>query len=170
MKKKLVAQFLIFSLLFNSAFSLFAEDTTPKDYEENEFPQSLKDLRRFEIITIGALPFVTLDTSLAYSTYRYVKNDFDEAYQPDIFSTTSYTQEEQKGIILTSVGICLGIGLTDFIVQLIKRSAKKRKPQINYDDIAVIPIAEDEDASRIPLPAEQEIEIETDDEVQEIEE
>ena len=170
MKKRLISILIISALFLNSLSPLFSEDTTPVPYDDKEFPQTLKDLRRFEIITIGALPFVTLDTSLAYSTYRYVKNDFDEAYQPDIFSTTSYTQEEQKGIILTSVGICLGIGLTDFIVQLIKRSAKKRKPQINYDDIAVIPIAEDEDASRIPLPAEQEIEIETDDEVQEIEE
>ncbi len=164
MKKKLIAKILIFSILFNTALPLFSEestDTTPKPYEEDEFPQALKDLRRFEIITIGALPFVTLDTSLAYSTYRYAKNDFDDAYKPDIFSSSSFSQEEQKGIILTSVGICVGIGLSDLIVQLIKRSAKKRKkPEVNYDDIAVVPIAEDSDASQIPLPSDEAAELE----------
>jgi len=171
MKKKLIAKILIFSILFNTALPLFSEestDTTPKPYEEDEFPQALKDLRRFEIITLGALPFVTLDTSLAYSTYRYARNDFDDDYKPDIFSSSSFSQEEQKGIILTSVGICVGIGLSDLIVQLIKRSAKKRKkPEVNYDDIAVVPIAEDNDASEIPLPSEENSEAENPDEIQE---
>ncbi len=161
MKKRLLVKILIFSLVFNFTAPIFAEDTTPKPYNTEEFPQTLKDIRRFEIITIGALPFVTLDTTLVYSNYRYAKHDFDEAYKPDIFSAASYTQEEQRGIILTSVGICVGIGLGDLIVQIIKRSVKKHKPQVNYDDISVIPIAEDEDASVIPLPSEttvQEIE------------
>ena len=166
MKKKFIAKILILSLLLNISIPAFSEDTTPKPYKDDEFPQTLKDIRRFEIITIGALPFVTLDTTIAYSNYRYIRNDFDEAYKPDIFSSSSYTQEEQKGIILTSVGICVGIGLTDLIVQIIKRSIKKKKPQINYDDISVIPISEDEDASIIPLPENNM----NADEVQEIEE
>ncbi len=165
MKKRLIAKILILSLMFNLTLPAFSEDNTPKPYKDDEFPQTLKDIRRFEIITIGALPFVTLDTTIAYSNYRYIRNDFDEAYKPDIFSSTSYTQEEQKGIILTSVGICVGIGLTDLVVQIIKRSIKKKKPQVNYDDISVIPISEDEDASIIPLPENSRT-----DEVQEIEE
>ena len=170
MKKSLIAKILIVSLFLNSALPLFSEDTSPKAYEDDEFPQTLKDIRRFEIITPGALPFVTLDTTLAYSTYRYARNDFDDAYKPDIFSPSSFSQEEQKGIILTSVGICAGIGLTDLIVQIIKRSVKKKKKQINYDDISIIPIAEDEDASVIPLPSDLENSEDIPDEVQEIEE
>lgn len=170
MKKSLIAKILIVSLFLNSALPLFSEDTSPKAYEDDEFPQTLKDIRRFEIITLGALPFVTLDTTLAYSTYRYARNDFDDAYKPDIFSPSSFSQEEQKGIILTSVGICAGIGLTDLIVQIIKRSVKKKKKQINYDDISIIPIAEDEDASVIPLPSDLENSEDIPDEVQEIEE
>ena len=126
MKKRLVSLVLISALFLNFAAPVFADDTTPVPYDDKEFPQTLKDLRRFEIITLGALPFVTLDTTLAYSTYRYAKNDFDDAYKPDIFSPSSFTQEEQKKIILTSVGICAGIGLTDLIVQIIKRSVKKK--------------------------------------------
>ena len=177
MKKRLIAKILLLSLFFNFSLPAFSDDSTPKPYEDDEFPQTLKDIRRFEIITIGALPFVTLDTTLVYSNYRWYRHDFDDAYKPDIFSAASYTQEEQKGIILTSVGICLGIGLTDLVVQLVKRGIKKHKPQVNYDDIAVIPISEDEDASVIPLPgdatdagAENSEAAEALDEVQEIEE
>ena len=155
MKKRLISKILIFSLLINFTLPSFSEDTTPKPYEDDEFPLTLKDIRRFEIITIGALPFVTLDATLAYSTYRYAKNDFDSAYKPDIFSSSSFSQDEQKGIILTSIGICVGIGLTDMIVQIVKRNSKKRKRPLNYDDIAVIPISEDEDASKIPLPEQE---------------
>lgn len=165
MKKNLIAKILIFSLFLNISVPAFAADTTPKPYDSDELPQTMKDIRRFEIITLGALPFVTLDTTLAYSTWRYVQHDFDSAYQPDIFAASSFSQEEQRNLILTSLGVCIGIGLTDLIVQIIRRSHKKRANQINYDDISIIPISEDEDAQIIPLPsAEDEIE------VQEIEE
>ena len=165
MKKNLIAKILIFSLFLNISVPAFAADTTPKPYDSDELPQTMTDLRRFEIITLGALPFVTLDTTLAYSTWRYVQHDFDSAYQPDIFAASSFSQEEQRNLILTSLGVCIGIGLTDLIVQIIRRSNKKRASQINYDDISIIPISEDEDAQIIPLPsAEDEIE------VQEIEE
>ena len=169
MKGKLISKIIIFSLLLNISLPVYSEDTSPKAYEEDEFPQTLKDLRRFEIITLGSLPFVTLDATLAYSTYRYAAHGFDAAYQPDIFSSSSFSQEEQTGIILTSIGISVGIGLTDLIVQLIKRSPKRKKPEINYDDIAVIPISEDPDAVELPLHQKNESEsLEAD--VQEIEE
>ncbi len=165
MKKNLIAKILIFSLLLNISVPAFSDDTTPKPYDNDELPQTMKDIRRFEIITLGALPFVTLDTTLAYSTWRYVQHDFDSAYQPDIFAASSFSQEEQRNLILTSLGVCIGIGLTDLIVQIIRRSHKKRTTQINYDDISIIPISEDEDAQIIPLPSADD---ET--EVQEIEE
>ena len=153
MKKNLIAKILIFSLFLNISLPAFAADTTPKPYDNDELPQTMKDIRRFEIITLGALPFVTLDTTLAYSTWRYVQHDFDSAYQPDIFAASSFSQEEQRNLILTSLGVCIGIGLTDLIVQIIRRSHKKRTTQINYDDISIIPISEDEDAQIIPLPS-----------------
>ena len=176
MKKHFIVKIILASLMLNLCLPAFAEDNTPKPYEDDEFPQTLKDIRRFEIITLGSLPFVTLDTTLAYSTYRYAKNDFNDAYKPDIFSSSSFSQDEQRGIILTSATICLGIGITDLVVQIIRRNTKKRKRQINYDDIAVVPISQDEDAFELPLPEKdsdsKDIGYETDgsDEIEEIEE
>ena len=160
MKKNLIAKILIFSLFLNFSIPAFAADTTPRPYDKDELPQTMKDIRRFEIITLGALPFVTLDTTLAYSTWRYIQHDFDSAYTPDIFAASSFSQEEQKNLILTSFGVCVGIGLTDLIVQIVRRSHKKRTSQVNYDDISIVPISEDEEAQIIPLPQDipQEIE------------
>ena len=174
---RLIAKLLVFSILLNFSLPVFSEeqtDTTPKPYDKKELPQGIKDLRRFEIITLGALPFVTLDATLAYSTVRYAQHNFDSAYTPDIFSKSNFTQDEQKGIILTSIGICVGIGLTDYIVQLIRRNSKKRHArQITYDDISVIPISEDPDAMEISVPPKNDNQNNDDelfDEVQEIEE
>lgn len=172
-KHNFLVRFLICTLMFSLISPAFCEDTTPLPYEDDEFPQGLKDLRRFEIISLGAMPFVTLDTTLVYSGIRYAKNDFADEYKPNIFDKTSFDSDEQKNIILTSLGISLGIGLTDYIVQLIKRSKKKREKVINYDDIAITPISEDPEAIKLEVPgsnqAEQEIEITDDDEVPEVE-
>ena len=168
-RNSFISKFLIVSIFLNIAMPSFAEDTTPKPYDKEELPQTIKDIRRFEIITLGALPFVTIDTTLAYSTWRYMQHDFDANYKPDPFSASSFSQEEQRNLILTSVGICIGIGLTDLIVQIIKRNYRKRKAQVNYDDISIVPISEDEEAQIIPLPPDYSEEY-PGDEVQEIEE
>lgn len=153
-KKILIIQFLIFSSIFCNL--LFCEDTTPQPYKTDEFPQGLQDLRRFEIITLGSLPFVTLDTTLAYSGIRYIQHGYDPAFKPDIFSKSSFSSDEQKGLILTSLGISVGIGLTDYIVRAIKRSNKRKKDNVHYEDINIYPISEDPEAVKIQLPETQE--------------
>lgn len=160
----------IFSLFYGFFQPLSAEDTTPLPYEQKEFPQGLKDLRRFEIITLGAMPFVTLDTTLVYSGYRYIQSGYNPDFYPNPFAASTYTTDEQKKIILTSLGICVGIGLTDYVVQLIKRSkAKKREKLLTYDDISIYPLSEDPDAILLPEP-EEDIIIVAEDEVEEVEE
>lgn len=175
MKKRFAAKILIFSFLFNLITPAFAaDDKSPKPYDNEELPQTLKDLRRFEIITLGALPFVTLDTTLVFSSVRYAQNDFDDAYKPDIFAKSNFTEDEQKQIIATSIGICVGIGLTDLLVQIIKRSSKKRRERkIVYDDISIFPISEDPDAQLIEPPEENSEKVEEigdNEEIEEIEE
>lgn len=172
-KHNFLVRFLICTLMFSLISPAFCEDTTPAPYEDDEFPQGLKDLRRFEIISLGAMPFVTLDTTLVYSGIRYAQHDFAAEYKPNIFDKTSFNSDEQRNIILTSLGISLGIGLTDYIVQLVKRSKKKREKVINYDDIAITPISEDPDALKIDLPdsneTEQNVEILNNDKIPEVE-
>ena len=70
--RKLILKITAILLCFSFCAHCFGADTTPAPYSEGEFPQFLKDARRFEIITLGALPFVTIQTTLGYSTIKYV--------------------------------------------------------------------------------------------------
>lgn len=150
---------LILTLLFISfSFTGFCEtsnDTSPEEYNKDEIPQALHDLRRFEIITLGALPFVTLDATLTYSTIRYAQHNFDSAYIPNIFASSQeggFTTEEQFGILLSSLGISVGIGITDYIVRLISRNVKKKKIlKTRNKDLTITSISDDPEATKIEL-------------------
>ena len=98
------------------------------------------------------MPFVTLQTSLTYSTIRWGRHNFDSECSRNIFATSTYTPEEQREIILTSLGISVGIALTDYVIQLIKRGNTRKKQQINEDSLFITPLNLDPDASALPLP------------------
>jgi hypothetical protein len=157
--KRLMRNILIF-LSFLVVLPVFADDNsgkTPEPYKDDEFPQFMKDARRAEIITLGAMPFVTLNTTLGYSVIRYCQNDFSSDYIPNPFAKSSasngFTEDEQKTILLTSVGISVGIGLTDLIVNLIKRDIKKKKLlKEKTGPILITPVDQDADAVRIEMP------------------
>ena len=72
---KFILKIVFFSFIFNFCSPLFCEDTTPKPYTDEEFSQVAKDIRRFEIITLGSMPFVTLDTMLVYSGIKYFETN-----------------------------------------------------------------------------------------------
>lgn len=163
MKKKLIASIICLSLFANltPVFAADTKSTTPEPYEEDEFPSWLKDLRRAEIITLGAMPFITLNTSLCYSFGNYAFHNFDSDYFVNPFAqgsdTSSYTSGEQAGILLTSLGICLGIGITDFIVHSVKRSNQKKKMRTQKKgNINIESVADDPEATKIlPPPLHQ---------------
>ena len=124
--------------------------TTPEPYNEDEFSQGLKDLRRFEIITLGAMPFITLDSAIVYNGYKYATGKA-EKFNP--LATADYSQKEMEKIIITSLCVSAGIGLSDYIINLVKRhSIKKRQSLMD----ANITIEENPDAVKIPLPESSE--------------
>lgn len=128
---------------------LYSEETTPLPYESTAFPQFLKDLRRFEIISIGSLPFVTLNTTLVYSGIKYVDSGFDSTYTPNPFAASTYTTDEQKTIILSSVAVCAAIGLTDYIIQIVKRNKEQRRLKLlENEDISIYQIYDAESLNK----------------------
>lgn len=151
--KKIIFFTVLISLL-SSSFPVFSE--TPEPYQKDEFPGILHDIRRAEIITLGSMPFITFGATLGYSFGKYASHNFDSSYFVNPFSSTdenSFSTDEQIGILLTSLGISAGIGLTDFIVHTIKRNnrQKKLKKQKNTE-IQITPIREDPDAIKITPP------------------
>ncbi len=156
MSKKIISLLLIFS--FFSQFSIFAADSkTPEPYKDEEFPGFLHDLRRAEIITLGAMPFITFNATLGYSFGKFAYHGFDSSYFVNPFaqsSDSSFSTEEQVGIILGSLGVSLCIGITDLIVNSVKRNNAKKKKLDQNAPIKINPIENDENAVKIDLPPE----------------
>lgn len=143
--------FLIFVVSLFSVFPVYAEDTkvsrTPDPYGAEEFKQWQKDLRRFEIITFGALPFVSLLSFWAYDIGRSIAHKGDPAYNPwplkDAKIAVKLTEKEQLGVFLTAVGISLGVAIIDLTYRSIKRANAKKLEEKNEEPaILLIPIEE----------------------------
>lgn len=148
MKKNILFKLVLISLIFNLSSPLFCENSADAKENKDEIPQALQDLRRFEIISLGSLPFVLLDANLVYSGVKYFQSGMDSNQFPSL--SPNLTTEEQTGILLTSVGISLGIGLTDLIVNLVKRSKKTKKAKPVEKPIIINPISEDPNAIKLP--------------------
>lgn len=155
-KRKIIT---LFFLTFICVSGMYANTSSSELPSENatvtskETPQWLKDLRDTEIITIGALPFITLGVSLTYSLYLLFKNNFNTTYFVNPFAKSgSYSTEEQVGIIVTSSIICVGIGLTNLTINLVKRDIEKKKNQHFLQDNIKITTVENE-LNVIPIPS-----------------
>ncbi|MBQ9239441.1 MAG: hypothetical protein IJ191_09075, partial [Treponema sp.] len=124
--------------------------------ERGRVPVFWQEVRRTEIVMLGSLPFVTLYTTLGFSIARYIRYDFDSAYTPNPFAKASsalaFSQEEQMKILITSLCISAGIGLTDLTIRLVKRSVAHRRAAREQEAVTVTPIALDAAAVRLPPP------------------
>ena len=141
MKNKIIKCFFIVFLL-SSAINCFSqsEDTTPKPYE---------DLRRFEIITFGSLPFITLDTILIYTGYNWASGGFAGAFPNPFAAMSTFSQNEIIGILVVSFTISLCIAITDYFIHKAKREAiQQKKPE----DIYVLPEELNPTSQEIKLP------------------
>lgn len=142
----------IFLFLFFSAAAVFAQSAESSETAASStetaiesatvsssqfWPQFLSDARRFEIISLGSMPFVMLDCSLVYSGYKCVVNNFDTSYF-NVFSSTNYSTDEIKGLLITSASIAVGIAVTDLVINLIRRNKTKKTETL--DTIKIAPV------------------------------
>lgn len=116
-------------------------DYTPSPYTKDEFPLWVRELRRFEILTLGALPLVTMLSFWTYDIARSIKHAGDERYYPWPLKQSEISvpisSDTQLKIFFTALGISVGIALTDICVRAIIRSIqeqKQAKDNILYDD------------------------------------
>lgn len=153
MKNKRIFAALIIFLFFAVENCFCQTNTSPEPYSDDEFPQFMLDLRRFEIITLGSMPFITLNSSIVYNGYKFATGKSD-TFNP--LATADYSQDEMENIIITSLCISAGIGLTDYIVNLVKRSRINRRLRQQDSNIS---IEENPDAVKIPLPSKESSEV-----------
>jgi len=141
----------IYCLIFFSFTFLHAQSKTPEPYGIDEFTTWQKDLRRFEILSFGALPFVSLLSFWGYDMIRSAKNPGNPAYYPwplkraDI--AAPLTESEQKKVFFTAMGLSVGVALIDYTVRAIRRSVKekrlKREKEMEESAIELIPLEDD---------------------------
>ena len=123
-------------------------ENVPVPYSPEEFTDWQKDLRRAEILSFGALPFVTFVSSIYYDIYRYYSNDKQEGYLPwplkKSESAIGLSESEQKNIFLYSISISVGVAVFDFGFRTVKRaiqnSKAKKENQGYIDPIQIEPI------------------------------
>ena len=130
--RKIILLLMLF-LLTGTVSILYADNNTPEPYEEDEFPQWLKDIRRAEIIFFGSLPISIFLSIEGYEVYRYFSHDMNADYTPWPFRSTEappYTYEEQLTIIGTALIISGVIALLDFIIgKIVWREEEKYETQ-----------------------------------------
>ena len=125
--------FLVLCIMTVAQMPLVAEekDHTPVPYTKEEFPLWQREVRRFEILSFGALPFVTLLSFWGYDMIRAAKHPKDPGYYPwplkQADKAVALTEKEQLGVFLTAAGISVTIALIDITYRAIKRSAEKKR-------------------------------------------
>ena len=143
--------YILFFVLFISIAFAQKVDRTPEPYGIDEFTTWQKDLRRFEILSFGALPFVSLLSFWGYDMIRSAKNPGNAAYYPwplkraDI--AAPLTEKEQKNVFFTAMGLSVGVALIDYTARAIMRRIKQKKLEAQMQDdassIELIPLDDD---------------------------
>ena len=143
--------YILFFITFMSMLFAQKVDRTPEPYGIDEFTTWQKDLRRFEILSFGALPFVSLLSFWGYDMIRAAKNPGNAAYYPwplkraDI--AAPLTEKEQKNVFFTAMGLSVGVALIDYTARAIMRSIKQKKLEAEMQEeagaIELIPLDDD---------------------------
>ena len=140
-----------------------SQTVTPAPIEDGEIPLWASELRRFEIVSFGSLPFAMMLSTIGYDSYRYFSNGMDGNYAPWPFKKTSsagYTEDEQKNIFFTAIGISLGAALIDQGIRFLVRAREKRLAESRQrGNIVITPVSGAPDTTAVPeeqdLPAEE---------------
>jgi len=139
---------LTFFSLLSTVYSAEKKDRTPEPYGINEFNTWQKDLRRFEILSFGALPFVSLFSFWGYDMIRSAKHPKNPAYypwpikRPDVY--VALTEKEQKKVLFAAMGLSVGVALIDYttraIIRAVNRKRLAKEASAQLDAIEAIPL------------------------------
>lgn len=95
----------------------------PEPYAEDEFPRWLRELGRFEAITVGSFPLMYFYSGVGLDLYRFTANGFDAAYAPWPFKgPTSYqpTEADRNVRLATALGLSVGVAAVDLLIRTLR--------------------------------------------------
>ena len=122
--------------------------TTTLPFIPETAPQWVKDLRRWEIVAFGSIPFTMFTATFAMDTYRWSQTK-DQRYAPWPFKSAgaiAMTNSEQELTFIMAAGLSLTVAFTDLIIVQVKRSKARKRAEAMPVGTAII--------VRTPLPDE----------------
>jgi hypothetical protein len=138
----------IFFLLLAMPVFLVPAQTSSTNTNNNFFdlsgaPQWVRDLRRWEIVAFGTIPFAMFTATFGMDMYRWNNAngmDFSDAgrkYAPwPLKSAGAFTMESQEmeQTLIIAASLCVSVAVADLIITLIKRhKAQKRAEALPHN-------------------------------------
>jgi hypothetical protein len=168
---KAVKRTTLFSLLlavpvFLTPAQTSGTSTTGSYFDLSDAPQWVRDLRRWEIVAFGTIPFAMFTATFGMDMYRWKQaNDMDfsaagRRYAPWPFKSAGAIAMEPKEIertLIIAASLCITVAFADLIINQIKRAnARKRAEAIpqNVPTINHRPQYEDIPQAQETLPEE----------------
>ena len=110
----------------------------PAYFDTSGYPQWVRDLRRWEIVTFGSFPFAMFTATFAMDMYRWNDangldwSDTGRQYAPWPLKSAGakvMTDTEQKITISVAAGLSIAIAVTDLIIVQVKRAKAKKRAE-----------------------------------------
>jgi len=134
--KKWTALFLLFVIL---AVQVHAQTTTTQaGFDQSTWPQWLRDIRRWEIVAFGSIPFTMFTATFAMDMYRWNNAngmDFSDAgrrYAPWPLKSAgapAMDNKEMETTIIIAACLSIGIAVADQIIFQVKRNRARRRAE-----------------------------------------
>lgn len=113
-------------LLLSGILPLAAQESSyePEPYRDDEFPEWLVKLRRFEVIAVGTFPAALIVSNLGYSLYRLVEAAAEggapEREGLPVFlglgGAEALSDRERRGVLAVSLSLSGTVALLDLIL------------------------------------------------------
>jgi len=135
--------------------STTGSSTTGSYFDLSGSPQWVRDLRRWEIVAFGSIPFAMFTTTFGMDLYRWNKangmdwSDSGRRYAPwPLKSAGAITMDsdEMKRTLIISGGLCITAACVDLVITQIRRAVAKKRAATLPQSATVI--------TKRPLPEE----------------
>ncbi len=113
-------------------------NTNSNFFDLSGSPQWVRDLRRWEIVAFGTIPFAMFSATFGMDMYRWSKangmdfSDNGRKYAPwPLKSAGAFAMEpdEIEKTLIIAASLCVSVAFTDLIITQIKRYKAKRRAE-----------------------------------------
>ena len=142
-----------------------AQTDIPTILGSPNIPQWVKDLRRWEIVAFGSIPFTMFTATFAMDMYRWQQangmefTDEGRRYAPWPMKSAGAVvmkRKEQENVFVIAASLSVAIAVADQVIVQVKRHKERKKAEALPVGTTIInrqPMPEDQDGPEIDGPA-----------------